>query len=203
MIPFKITPETIEKASSYASLADKIEFINYATERSFTSLNIVANPDVPQARVMPNMFKVNTGLKNRYLMGAFLKLYLHEEYTPVEGDEWLLSQDDYDNYRSGHIFNEMNRFKSNNEIRDKVFDILSDYKELTTMFEEELKGSLNAMNDVVSRIYMSFAEMLTPGQVEQMLNDINAQKEEIEQYMAEAKAEAEAEAEKEEASEQK
>lgn len=189
MIPYKFTAETIVNANSYVPLAKKLEFINYATERCYTSLRITSNPETAQAKVMPSMYKVNAALKSRYLMGAFLKLYLKEEYIPVEGDEWLMSQDDYDNFKSGHLFNEMNRFKSNNEIRDKVFDILSDYKELTTMFEEELLGSLNALNDVVSRIYMAFTDMLTPEQVTDMINDINHSKDELEQYIAERKQE--------------
>lgn len=189
MIPYKFTAETIINAESYVPLAKKVEFINYASERCFTSLKITSNPETAQAKVMPSMYKINAALKSRYLLGAFLKLYLKEEYVPVEGDEWLLSQDDYDNYKSGHLFNEMNRFKSNNEIRDKVFDILSDFKELTTMFEEELEGSLLALNDVVSRIYMAFTEMVTPDQVSEMLNDINQSKDEIEQYIAEHKEE--------------
>lgn len=189
MITYKFTAETIINAESYVPLAKKVEFINYASERCFTSLKITSNPETAQAKVMPSMYKINAALKNRYLLGAFLKLYLKEEYVPVDGDEWLLSQDDYDNYKSGHLFNEMNRFKSNNEIRDKVFDILSDFKELTTMFEEELEGSLHALNDVVSRIYMAFTEMVTPDQVSEMLNDINQSKDEIEQYIAEHKEE--------------
>lgn len=189
MIPYKFTAETIVNANSYVPLAKKLEFINYAAERCYTSLRITSNPETAQAKVMPSMYKVNAALKSRYLMGAFLKLYLKEEYIPVEGDEWLMSQDDYDNFKSGHLFNEMNRFKSNNEIRDKVFDILSDYKELTTMFEEELLGSLNALNDVVSRIYMAFTDMLTPEQVTDMINDINHSKDELEQYIAERKQE--------------
>ena len=189
MIPYKFTAETIVNAESYVPLAKKLEFINYAAERCYTSLRITSNPETAQAKVMPSMYKVNAALKSRYLMGAFLKLYLKEEYIPVEGDEWLMSQDDYDNFKSGHLFNEMNRFKSNNEIRDKVFDILSDYKELTTMFEEELLGSLNALNDVVSRIYMAFTDMLTPEQVTDMINDINHSKDELEQYIAERKQE--------------
>lgn len=190
MIPYKITPETISKANSYAPLAKKLEFVQYAAERCFTALNITASLNDMQTKTMPSMYKINTGLKSRYLMGAFLKLYLNEEYIPVEGDEWLLAQDDYDNYRSGHIFNEMNRLKSNNDIRDKVFDILSDFKELTAMLEEDLSESLTAMNDPVSRIYMTFTEMLAPEQVKQMLEDISAQKDEIEHFIAETKAEA-------------
>ena len=124
-------------------------------------------------------------------MSAFVKMYLNEEYVPVEGNEWLMSQDDYNNYKSGHIFNEMNRFKSNNEIRDKIFDILSDYKELVTMFEQEIEGSLKAMNDPVSRVYMLFTELMTPTQVSQMLDDITAQKDEIERFVAEQKKAAE------------
>lgn len=193
MIPYKFTAETIVNAESYVPLAKKLEFINYAAERCYTSLRITSNPETAQAKVMPSMYKVNAALKSRYLMGAFIKLYLKEDYIPVEGDEWLMSQDDYDNFKSGHLFNEMNRFKSNNEIRDKVFDILSDYKELTTMFEEELLGSLNALNDVVSRIYMAFTDMLTPEQVTDMINDINHSKDELEQYIAERRQEEAAE----------
>lgn len=195
MIPYKITTETIANAESYIPLAKKLEFIYYASERSFTSLRVTSAPETSQEKVMPSMYKVNSALKNRYLMGAFVRLYLKEEYIPVEGDEWLMSQDDYDNFKGGHIFNEMNRFKSNNEIRDKVFDILSDYKELTTMFEEEQNGSLNAMNDTVSRLYMAFTEMMTPNQVNEMLEDINASKDEIEQYIAERQQESEEETE--------
>lgn len=189
MIPYTVTNETIIKAESYVPLAKKIEFVNYASERCFTSLKITSNPETAQSKVMPSMFKVNSALKNRYLMGAFVKLYLKEEYVPVEGDEYLMSQDDYDNFKCGHIFNELNRLKSNAELRDKVFDILYDYKELTTMFEEEVNGSLNAMNDTVSRIYMAFTDMLTPEQVSDMVKDINSSKDEIEQYIAEHRQE--------------
>ena len=189
MIPYIIKPETIKSATTYVPLAEKIEFVNYVSERCFTSLKITSNPETAQSKVMPSMYKLNSALKNRYLMGAFMKLYLHEEYFPVRGDKWLLSQDDYDNYKCGHIFNELNRMKSNAELRDIVFDILADYKELTTMLDEEIAGSLNAMNDVVSRIYMAFTDMLTPEQVSGMVNDINASKDEIERYIAEHRQE--------------
>lgn len=184
MIPYKITAETINKANSYVPMLKKREFVDSAINNCFVTLRITSETGAV-TKTMPSMYKVNTGLKSRYLMGAFVKLYLNESYDPVDGDEWLMSQDDYDNYKSGHIFNEMNRFKSNNEIRDKIFDILSDYKELVTMFEEELAGSAKAMNDPVSRLYMLFAELMTPGQVNQMIDDINAQKDEIERYVAE------------------
>ena len=191
MIPYKITAEAIGKASSYVPIEKKQQFVEYAINDCFTTLRITSETTAGLQKVMPSMYKVNTALVSRYLMSAFVKMYLNEEYVPVEGNEWLMSQDDYNNYKSGHIFNEMNRFKSNNEIRDKIFDILSDYKELVTMFEQEIEGSLKAMNDPVSRVYMLFTELMTPTQVSQMLDDITAQKDEIERFVAEQKKAAE------------
>ena len=163
-----------------------MEFARYVSQRVFDSLKVTAENN-GESKVLPSLNKLNQGLRKRYLMGAFVKLYLQQEYIPVEGDEWLMAQDDYDNYAGSHIFNEMNRLKSNSIIRDKVFDILSDYKELTEIVDTEAEGMLNGLNDPVSRIYMAFTQMLKPEEVSGMLKDINEKKDEIDQYIKDMK----------------
>lgn len=193
MIKYEITAELIEKANDYVPLAGKEAFAKYASVKCFDTLKVTAQKNNNDMSVMPNLSKVNTALRNRYLMGAFVSLYLRQKFDPVEGDEFLMSQDEYDNYAGSHIFNEMNRLKSNSVIRDKVFDILSDFKELTAMLDAEIEGTLFALNDTVSRLFMAFTQIMEPQAVEQMLNDINSTKDEIEQYIAEGKSAAEEE----------
>lgn len=191
MIPYEITEETIKNATSYVPALEKERFIQYAASRCFITLNISALPNNSSKKAMPAMYKINTLTKNRYLMGALAKLYLHEDYIPIKDDEWLMSLDDYDNFKSGHIFNALNRFKSNNEIRDKVFDLMSDFKELTMMLEEELEETSKALNDSVSRIYMMLCEMLSPQEMENMLKTLEEKTSELESYMESKKNEGE------------
>ena len=183
MIKVEITTETIERANSYVDLLTKTEFAKYVSQRMFDSLKVTADDGKNGGKVLPSLNKLNAGLRKRYLMGAFVKLYLMQDYDPVEGDDALMSQDDYDNYAGSHIFNEMNRLKSNSAIRDKVFDILSDFKELTEIVDTETEGILAALNDPVSRIYMTLTQMATPEEISGLLDDINSKRDEIDDYI--------------------
>ena len=203
MIKQEITAETIEQANSYVPLLKKAEFAKYAAQRCMIGLNVTADDGLGHERAMPSLNKVDPALRSRYLMSAFVKLYLRNgNFIPVENDEILMSQDEYDNYAGSHIFNEMNRLKSNNSIRNKVFDILSDFKELTAMFDAELNGMLYALNDPVARIYMAFTQMMNPEEVSQMLSDINTKKGEIEQFISEMNSNAEEQTEEPDAEEE-
>ncbi len=101
---------------------------------------------------MPPMYSVNVGLKNRYLMTAFVKLYLGSKDLLTElADEWLMTEEDYDRWAGSHVFGQLERWKRDNEARDKCFDLLADFKDLSKWFSTQINSLLTVQNDGVLR----------------------------------------------------
>ena len=98
----------------------------------------------------------------RYMMGVLFKFYLRIEFQPVEGEDYLMAADDYDRAASIHVLNALERMKSDMGARDKVFDLLRDYKDLERMVSVELNAQLAARNDLLPRILHVLTQTATP-----------------------------------------
>lgn len=98
----------------------------------------------------------------RYQMGVLLKFYLCMDFEPVEGEEYLLSADDYDRAAQKHPLNALERLKSDAAARDAVFDLLRDYKELERMIGAEIGATLAAKNDLIPRLLSVLTQTATP-----------------------------------------
>ena len=98
----------------------------------------------------------------RYMMGVLFKFYLRIDFDPVEGEDYLMAADDYDRAASAHILNVLERMKSDAAARDKVFDLLRDYKDLERMVSVELSAQLAARNDILPRILQVLTQTATP-----------------------------------------
>lgn len=137
-----ITKEMMEAARDYLTNAEKEAFVAEFATRCFDKLAITGTDGEPA----PDMYMVNSGLKARYLMGAFAKLYFG---APFEGDE--MSEEEYDLWAGSHVLNQVERWKREAELRDKCYDLLADFKDLEKRLSTQINGLLNVMNDTVLR----------------------------------------------------
>lgn len=80
----------------------------------------------------------------------------------MEGEDYLMAADDYDRAASMHVLNALERMKSDAAARDKVFDLLRDYKDLERMVSAELNAQLAARNDVLPRVLHVLTQTATP-----------------------------------------
>ena len=191
---YYITAEQMSKVATYIPLQIKMQWVSLVAEKCFDSLNISANMG-DETVPMPHMFKENTDLKSRYLMGAFVKLYLHGTWeTGEDEDEWLMPYDEYDKWAGGHIFSQIEKFKSNAEIRDKCFNLMNDFKDIERRLNTEIHGLIMAMNDPATRQMAAMQLQMTPEAMEQALAELNAAKDALIEY-EEARKTAEAGAE--------
>lgn len=164
----KLTEEELLAARDYVPLMEKAAFAAECAGRCFDRMEV----RVEGGQVLP-YFKENVERRSRYLMGGFVKLYLGEDFEPVEGETYLMSADDYDRWAGGHIFNQIDRMKGKGpELRDKAFDLLADYRDLEKMLKTEIYGMLQAMNDPVSRFQDLAAQSMTPEAVQKTLADL-------------------------------
>lgn len=165
--PFIIDEEMIKKATSYIPLATKKAIATALADACLvavdkTTENIATETQLP----IPQLYREECGAKPLYLMYYFLTEYLHIKLS----DEF--TEEEYDYYASSHIFNQLERFKTaDKEIKDKVFDILYDFKELKKMLDTEIFNLKESRNDGVERISASISLFSSPENVKQ-LNDL-------------------------------
>ena len=165
--PFVITEEMIAKATSYLPLADKRAFVEVMAKNCLEEVDVTLEEIAQETTIpLPQLHKEKCGQKQVYLMFYFLTEYLHIDFPNDFGD------DEYDYYAGSHIFNQLERFKSRDaEIKNKVFDILYDFKELKKMLDTEIFNLKESLNDGVERISSSIGLLSTPENVK-ALNDL-------------------------------
>jgi len=183
---YTITQDDIAAANTYVPTAEKMAYIRYVAEKCFDKLDITTNTDPnAETRPLPSRYKLNTDRKARYLMGAFVGMYLQKEFErETEDDEWLMSVGDYDMYAGGHVFDSLNRMKNNAAVRDKLYDLLADYSELKYRLESDIKGLLDAMNDSVSRALAYIELSASPVELEKAMKEMTENKELLDSYLA-------------------
>lgn len=171
---YVVTKEQLLKAKTYLTLEEKEAILNKA-DLCFDRLSITAGDEA-----MPHMWKENYGLKARYMMGALLT-YLRVPFEH-ESDEMLITVEDYDKFASAHVVMQIERFKRDKDenIRNKAYNLLSDYFELARMFSTEIAEMLAVQNDPVLRQKMISDEIVkklpeTMEQIKVLLNSQNAE----------------------------
>ena len=158
---FEITREIVLGAKQYVPLEKKMDFACHVAEKCC---------DVAQTKIgfrdtelmVPELRVENYALRQRYLMGALYGIYLGVKFDPVEGTEWLMAQDDYNWAASQFPLNQLERFKSDAEVRDKIFNLLRDYKELERIVGMEINNTLAIGNDIAARLIMALTMSVTP-----------------------------------------
>lgn len=178
MVYKTISEDDVRNAETYIPIGKKAEFVEHIGDnRCFQVLSISYGDEA-----MPPMYREDHELKSRYMLTAFLKMYLKKDVETLEDDEWLMSRDEYDSWSSGHIMNVIERYKSNKDLRDKIYNMLSDYKDLEKRVNLELYGRLNVMNDVLLRVIQKLGEKITPESLTQLTDSF---KETEQQLMSE------------------
>ena len=159
---FIITIEMIRAASDYIPFDEKRTIAEdqapaclIATDKSTDEIATETQLPIPQ------LYKERCGAKQYFLMYYFLTKYLH---VKIAENGW--STEEYDYYASSHIFNQLERFKSSDvEIKNKVFDILYDYKQLKSMLEVEIYNLKEAKNSALDRLQDSISLFASPENV--------------------------------------
>ena len=174
-----LTEDSIKKAVSYAPVAMKENFVDHCAMKCLQRVQV--NLDVDNDTAMPNMYMEDTFTKSRYLMTALAVLYLGIPMKEVQSeinDAWLMERDEYDRWAMSHVLNQLERMKGKAELRDKVFDLLRDYRDLEKRLSTAIYSALNVMNDPANRFFQKI-------QMDTSAEALEASKKNLEDLMAE------------------
>ena len=149
----EITKDMLLHARDYIPNAEKVEWVNTVADKCFDRLAIQVNDEE-----MPPMYMANYATKSRYLMAAIVGKYLGLSFGVDEDDENLMAETDFDVWAGSHVFCQLDRWKSDAEVRNKCFDILYDYHDLEKRLSTQINGLLAAQNDPVVRQSQQMAD---------------------------------------------
>lgn len=181
-----ITPEMVEGARCYVPYAEKKLFLDDVASRCFEALEISASADSGDS-ALPPMYKENGFAKQRYLAAALIRLYfgMEMELEDADGQKWLISLDQFDAWQASQAMNQLERMKGKvaPELRDKIFDLISDYRDLEKKLNTEVFGLLQVMNDPVSRILASLRQTVTPDMLKEAVSQLAETQSELDAYL--------------------
>lgn len=176
---FEITKEILLKAEDYLPLGEKARIAGEIAMQCVTSISYQI--DVGGVPVdAPDYHGRNTALRERFLLGYLLGVYLKISFDSADGSPYLLSLDDYDRAARLHPLNALERFKSDPETREKVFDLLRDYKLFGEMVRTAIEDVVSAQNDPAQRYLSAQAAAVTPEALQALADAEGQLREQIE-----------------------
>lgn len=171
----EINASTMKKIRTYVPVAEKVLFVESVAGKCVNAVQVGARDDV-RSDALPTMYMENAERKARYMMGALLMLYLGVDFDGAGGDPYLPSWDDYDRFAGDHILNQIERLKTDVNVRGRCFDLLQDYRLLEKMLNAEVYGRLQVQNDPVSRLLAYMQTAVTPEYMNELAGELrNAQ----------------------------
>ena len=157
----KITEEMIKNAKSYIPILEKKEISKEIAVHSI--IKLTKGNDV----LTPDLVSEDTAMKEMLLLQIFLRYYLG-----IKLDTKANANDIYDEYMQDNVYNQLQRFKSNTEIRDKCYDILDDFKVLRKMVSTDINNLKSVVNDSLDRFLKSFSEGSDPETIKNALKEL-------------------------------
>lgn len=156
-----ITPEIVKSATDYIPLMKKQEMAETIAQKCIVKvlMKYTEKGDGTDSVPMPDRYQEYHMYTNLYLMGVLAHEYLH---IPYEGDgtgkeiidyeNLKMPANVYDQWGASHVLNQLEQMKTDRELREKVFDLLNDYKDFRWMLAHEIDILLGHNNDVVTRM---------------------------------------------------
>lgn len=164
---FIITKAMVEGAKSYLPITLKT-----AIARTYASVCLAEEKSEMQEMSdlilpLPQLLSEDVYFKSLATMEIFLTYYFG-----VDIPDGGMTNELYDYYASSHPFNQLERFKGDAEMRDKIFDLLSDYKELKKMLDVAIYNARALNNDSFGRILAGLSTSITPDMVNATLKEV-------------------------------
>ena len=156
-----ITPEIVKNATDYIPLMKKQEMAETIAQKCIVKvlMKYTEKGDGTDSVPMPDRYQEYHMYTKLYLMGVLAHEYLH---IPYEGDgtgkeiidyeNLKMPANVYDQWGESHVLNQLEQMKTDREMREKVFDLLNDFKDFRWMLAHEIDILLGHNNDVVTRM---------------------------------------------------
>ena len=165
---FKVTKELLKNAITYMPLRSKIGVAKQIADLCLEDIDTDEQNKIGESLIaLPHLKGEDLALKNMLLLNTLIGYYFDQD-MPEDKDPY----ERYDEYAGGHLLNQIERFKSDPEVKDIVFDLLSDYKEFKKIVDTELYNRKANCNDLIPRFSAAVAVLSTPETMNTIIEEL-------------------------------
>lgn len=174
-----ITQEEILRAKDYLPIRHKAAMAELMAK---LCVRVVKNPASTAENPLPDYCVEDRMMRQQCLMGVLAGWYLQREYemqklefSDGEGKKqerainYCMSADALDEWCESHPMNQLERFKKEKRVANKVYDLVYDYKAFENMLLGAIQDELKARNDPALRMSQILAIQVTPEAVKENL----------------------------------
>lgn len=172
---FELTREHMEKAQTYMPLESKIELANFIANLCLRPMPI-ANAEIfkEDEVYVPQLVEEDLAVKNIVMTSILLSHYFFidmELNGEMEGSDAFAL---YDKYAGGHLLNQIERFKSDKELKNKAFDIAEDWREFKKIVDTKIYNVKQNANDPLARMATLITLLGTPENLKLAIDSFKA-----------------------------
>lgn len=162
-----LTKEIVENANDYIPIERKHVWCRNVATACVSKVTVTGNGAENNAFTLPDRWEENTMARQMAMASA-----LAQNYLGIYSEEDVLQAKDYDEIMGSHLINQLERMKSDRDVRDKVFNILYDYNELKKMLNTDIYSRLGHLNDTLSRAIAAL-QMVRPDSMQDLTDQVN------------------------------
>lgn len=188
---FELTKEMMERAQTYMPLQTKKELAETIARGCVRPMkrvkwNGVHVSDLPEEpndpSALPDLVEEDLALKLCMLQNVLLSWYFD-----VEMNEDEVSYEQYDYYSGGHLLNQIERFKSDKDLKNKAFDLTEDFREFRKMVDTIIYNHKMNVNDPLKRFDAMLTVFSTPENLKALMTELQKAGDEMEEKVKGAK----------------
>lgn len=173
-MPFILTKEQMKNARTYMPLLTKAETGKTIANLCLKDIDTDEQNKIGESLIaLPHLKGEDLALKAILLANTLLGYYFdidvqlkNEDGTDAD------SFTTYDYYSDAHLLNQIERFKSDPELKDIAFDLLSDFKEFKKIVDTELYNAKANANDPIPRFSAAVAVLTSPDSLKSIVEEI-------------------------------
>ena len=177
-----ITEDVIRNATSYLPIDKKSAMARTFAEDCISKVEISVSKDDGND-ALPPRYQENPRMKSLFGMMVLLSDYLHLIPSDENGEVSLTAQE-FDEWGEASVMNQLDRMKSskNAEIKNKIYDILDDYREFYRMLGVEISSLIANKNDFLVRFLQYFTAEITPDALKGLMDGLSNAANELKEY---------------------
>lgn len=184
------TEEDILNATTYMPIELKAKTAKAIAATSVeavkVSMTLTDDAGDKMDRPLPPRYTENVVNKMAWQLRMLLVYYLKQDLGKED-----MTAAQYDEWGQVAVFNQLDRLKQskNADVRNKVYDILDDYRELCKMVGTEIAMELSVRNDPFNRVAMFLLEQIPPEFIAKLREGLVSARDEIAEYREKRKKE--------------
>lgn len=187
MSAFELTPEMMKNAQTYMPVEIKMELAKLLAESCVVDLpDTEENLPAGEILNLPHLKGEDMQIKQINLMTTLVSYYLQLDY-----DKEMPKAEVYDYFSSAHLLNQIERYKSDKDLKDIAFDLLADYKEFKKFVDTEIYNLKQTANDPFTRFLSTMAIVNAPESLRKLVEEYQKNGKQIKEILERRKAEGE------------